>query len=206
MKKLFLTSSFKDVACLLENFAKEDIKGKTVTFIPTASIPESIKFYVGAGRKALEKLELIVDELELTKATPKEISEKLSKNDYIYITGGNTFFLLQELKKSGADKIIIDQILSGKLYIGESAGSMITSKNIEYVKGMDDHKKATELNTFSALDVVEFYPLPHYTNFPFKKTVEKIIEKYNSELKLYPISNKQAILVTGENVTVENNK
>ncbi len=206
MKKLFLTSSFKDVACLLENFAKEDIKGKTVTFIPTASIPESIKFYVGAGRKALEKLELIVDELELTKATPKEISEKLSKNDYIYITGGNTFFLLQELRKSGADKIIIDQILSGKLYIGESAGSMITSKNIEYVKGMDDHKKATELNTFSALDVVEFYPLPHHTNFPFKKTVEKIIERYNSELKLYPISNKQAILVTGENVTVENNK
>ena len=33
MKKLFLSSSFKDVANLFENFAQEDVKGKTITFI-----------------------------------------------------------------------------------------------------------------------------------------------------------------------------
>lgn len=203
MKKLFLASSFKDVASLLPDFTKEDLKGKTVTFIPTASIPESIKFYVGSGKKALEKLGLTVDELELTKATAAEVSDKLQKNDYIYITGGNTFFLLQELQKTGADKIIIKEVLSGKLLIGESAGSMIVSPNIEYAKDMDSPKKAPELNTFSALNLVDFYPLPHHTNFPFKKAVEKIISKYESELKLYPISNTQAILVNGENVTVE---
>ena len=206
MKKLFLASSFKDVASLLPDFAKEDLKGKTVTFIPTASIPESIKFYVGSGKKALEKLGLAVDELELTKATTEEVSDKLQKNDYIYITGGNTFFLLQELQKTGADKIIIKEVLSGKLFIGESAGSMIVSPYIEYAKGMDSPKKAPELNTFSALNLVDFYPLPHHTNFPFKKAVEKIISKYESELKLYPISNTQAILVNGVNVTVENKK
>jgi dipeptidase E len=206
MKKLFLASSFKDVASLMPDFANEDIKGKTVTFIPTASIPETIKFYVGAGKKALEKLGLKVDELELTKATTEEISDKLCKNDYIYITGGNTFFLLQELRKTGADKIIMDQIQSGKLYIGESAGSMIMSPNIDYAKGMDDCKKAPELDSFSALSLVDFYPLPHHTNFPFKKAVEKIIAKYESELKLYPISNSQVILVNGEIVTVENKK
>lgn len=206
MKKLFLASSFKDVASLLPDFAKEDLKGKTVTFIPTASIPESVKFYVGSGKKALEKLGLTVDELELTKTTTKEVYDKLCKNDYIYITGGNTFFLLQELRKTGADKIIIDQIHSGKLYIGESAGSMIVSPNIEYAKGMDSPKKAPELDTFSALNLVEFYPLPHHTNFPFKKAVEKVISEYESQLKLYPISNTQVIFVNGEHVTVENKK
>lgn len=205
MKKLFLASSFKDVASLLPGFAKEDLKGKTVTFIPTASVPEAVKFYVGAGKKALEKLGLTIDELELTKATAKEISDKLCKNDYIYITGGNTFFLLQELQRTGTDKIIIDQIHSGKLYIGESAGSIIMSPNIEYVKSMDDHKKASDLHEFSALDIVDFYPLPHHTNFPFKKAVEKIMSEYESELKLYPISNSQAIFVNGENIIVENN-
>jgi dipeptidase E len=203
MKKLFLTSSFKDVSGLLADFANEELKGKRVTFIPTASIPETITFYVGAGRKALEKLGLIVDELEISKATAQEISDKLHQNEYIYITGGNTFFLLQELKKTGADKIISELIHSGKLYIGESAGSMIVSPNIEYVKGMDNHKKAPDLHEFSALNTVEFYPLPHHTNFPFKKTVEKIIAKYESELKLYPISNSQAILVDGESVVVK---
>jgi len=46
MKKLFLVSSFRDVANIFENFASEDLKGKTVRFIPTTrSIPESYKSY-----------------------------------------------------------------------------------------------------------------------------------------------------------------
>jgi dipeptidase E len=175
MKKLFLSSSFADVAKQFPGFAKDDLKGKTVTFIPTASIPEKVNFYVSAGKKALEKLGLIVDELEITKATSNEISKKMQDNDYIYVSGGNTFFLLQELKRTGADKIIAEQINSGKIFIGESAGSMILSPNIEYVKGLDDCKEAPELNDYSALSIVEFYPLPHHTNFPFKKAVEKII-------------------------------
>jgi len=204
MKKLFLVSSFKDVAGIFEEFANEDLKGKRVTFIPTASLTESVKFYVGAGRKALEKLGLSVDELEVSKVAAEDISRKLNDNDYIYVTGGNTFFLLQELKKTGADKILVEQINSGKLYIGESAGAMIVSPNIEYVKDMDSIKKAPELETLSALSVVDFYPLPHYTNFPFKKAVEKIIAKYDSALKLYPISNSQAILLSGNEVKVKN--
>ena len=203
MRKIFLSSSFKDVAGIFENFAKEDVKGKTVTFIPTASIPEKIKFYVGSAKKAFEKMGIIVDELEVTKSTTNEIANKLKQNDYIYISGGNTFFLLQELRKKGVDKIIIEQIELGKPYIGESAGAMIISPNIEYVKGMDDCKVATDLDTFSALNVIDFYPLPHYTNFPFAKAVEKIISKYDSELKLYPISNTQAILIEGDEVRVE---
>ena len=207
MKKLFLASSFKDVANLLPDFAEEDLKGKTVTFIPTASIPETVKFYVGSGKKALEKLGLTVEELELTKASTEEISTKLCKNDYIYIAGGNTFFLLQVLKKTGADKVLTNEILSGKLYIGESAGSMIVSPNIEYAKGMDNFKKAPGLENFSALQIVDFYPLPHYTNFPFKKAVDKIISEYASNLKLNPISNGQVITVRGEDIqVVEKNK
>ena len=187
-RKLFLTSSFKDVAKLFADFTGEELKGKSVTFIPTASIPESVKFFVSSGRKALEKLGLTVDELELTQATGEEIRNKLEKNDYVYITG--------------ADKIIIEQIEKGKTYIGESAGSIIMSPNIEYVKDMDDCRKAPELSDLSALHVVDFYPLPHHTNFPFKKAVEKIIAKYGEQLTLYPISNAQAITVNGAEVRV----
>jgi dipeptidase E len=204
MRKLFLSSSFKDVANMLATFSKENLVGKSITFIPTASIPESIKFYVGSGRKALEKLGLQVDELEITKASSTEISDKLKGNDFIYVSGGNTFFLLQELKRSGADKIIIEQIDSGKMYIGESAGSIILSPSIEYAKDMDDCKKAMNLDTYSALNIVDFYPLPHYKNFPFKKKVEKIISKYQSKLDLYTISNSQIILVNGNDIKIEN--
>ncbi len=202
MKKLFLSSSFKDVANIFENFAGKDIKGKRVTFIPTAAIHEKVNFYVKSGKKALEKMGLTIDELEISTASLSEISDKLETNEFIYVTGGNTFFLLQELKKTGADKLIAEQLNSGKLYIGESAGSIILSPNIEYVKDMDNYEEAPELKDFNSLNVVAFYPLPHHTNIPFKSTVEKIISKYGSILPLKPISNSNVILVNGDNVEI----
>jgi dipeptidase E len=68
---------------------------------------------------------------------------------------------------------------------------------------MDNSAAAPDLNSFAALNIVDFYPVPHHTNFPFKKAVEKIITKYDTELKLYPITNKQAILVDGDTVEVK---
>ena len=125
MKRLFLCSSFADVANLFVDCAKEDLQGKIIAFIPTASLTEPIRFYVKKGKKALEEAGMIVEEVEITQLPKEEISYILHKCDYIYITGGNTFFLLQELKRKGVDKIISKQVKLGKLYIGESAGAMI---------------------------------------------------------------------------------
>lgn len=202
MKKLFLSSSFKDVANLFPVFASTDLIGKTVTFIPTAALHEKMNFYVQSGKKALEKMGLIVDELEISTAKQSEIIRKLQNNDFIYISGGNTFFLLQELQRVGADAIIIKQIKLGKIYIGESAGSIILSPNIEYVKDMDDYKMATDLNTFHALNVIDFYPLPHKNSFPFQKTVEKIISKYEETFVLTPIANSQVILINDNDIRI----
>ena len=195
MKKKFLASSFADVADLFVKFTDGKCEGKKITFISTASLPEEVKFYVAAGKEALEKLGLLVDELEISTATKEEIAGKLQGNDYIYVTGGNTFFLLQELKRTGADKIITEQIKSGKPYVGESAGSIALSRNIEYVKDMDDLTAASTLDSFSSLGLIDFYPLPHYTNFPFKEAVENIISNYSGKIELCPISNTQAIIV-----------
>jgi dipeptidase E len=202
-KKLFLASFFKDVAHLFPVFAGQDIQGKKVTFIPTASVPDRIRPYVGADRKALKNIGLITDELEITKTAADEIAAKLKANDYIFVSGSNTFFLLQELRRTGADKIIAEEICAGKLYIGSSAGSVVLSPDIEYIKTMDDCAAAPDLSSFTALNIVDFYPVPHHTNFPFKKTVEKIMAKHGAELKLYPISNRQVILVNGDVVEVK---
>ena len=201
MKKLFLSSSFADVASIFEQF-EENLAGKRVTFIPTASVVEKVVFYVKSGKKALEGMGLIVDELEVSTSARETIVDKLTKNDYIYVTGGNTFFLLQELKRSGADQIIMEQVKAGKLYIGESAGSMVAAPNIEYAGAMDSVKKAPDLESFDSLHLTDFYTVPHHTNAPFKKAVEKIKEQYDSSLLLYPISNKEAVLVSGDEVSI----
>ena len=204
MNKLFLASYFHDLAHLLKDFTNNTCEGKKVIFIPTASLPDKTPFYVKADKKALEKLGLIVEELEITKTPYEEIKIKILNTDYIFVSGGNTFFLLQELKRTGTDKLIIEHINKGKLYIGSSAGSVVLSKDIEYIKFMDSPKAAPELNNdFTSLGIIDFYVLPHCLNFPFKKVAKKTIDEYSGKLDLRPIGNNQVITVNdGMAITV----
>ena len=195
MKKIFLASLFKEVAHILESFANENLVGKTVTFIPTAALPDKLDFHI----KYSKEMGLIVDELEISRAIYLDIAHKLENNDYIYVTGGNSFFLLQEINRTGAGKLIRNQINAGKLFIGESAGAVLLAPNIEYSKDVDNPLVAPQLQTYEALDIIDFYPVPHYQDEHMKESVEKVISRYGTELPLVPFTNSQAILVMGEN-------
>ena len=202
MKKLFLSSSFDDVANRLPAFIGEKLAGKVVTFIPTANVPQDYDGYILSAKAAFESLGLTIDELQVSTASPSDIQTKLTQNDYIYVSGGNSFFLLQELKRTGADQLIIDQINQGKLYIGESAGSIITSPDIAYISAMDSTKKAPSLTSTEGLNLVDFYILPHATNEPFEEEAQEIIAAYGNKIKLKPISNDQVIMVLGDTIRV----
>lgn len=141
---------------------------------------------------------LVVDELEISTATQLDIVNKLKNNDYIYVAGGNTFFLLQEMNRTGAGNLIKTQINAGKLFIGESAGAVLLAPDIEYSKETDNPLAAPQLKTFEALNVIDFYPVPHYQDESLKDAVERIILRYGMELPLVPFSNSQAILVMGK--------
>ncbi|GGH72636.1 putative peptidase Lmo0363 [Paenibacillus silvae] len=197
MKKLFLSASFEETAGLLHTL-EEELNGRRVTFIPTAAATESYDAYVHAGREALEKWGLIVEDLEVSTATPEEVTSKLQQSDLIYVSGGNTFFLLQELRRSGADLLIQSHIQEGKIYIGESAGSIILAPDIAYVKAMDDCAAAPELSDYRGLNAVDFYPVPHVGCFPFVESAAQVIAEYESTLPLVPITNAQVIVVNGE--------
>ncbi|MBB3139386.1 Type 1 glutamine amidotransferase-like domain-containing protein [Halomonas organivorans] len=202
MKSMFLASSFKDVASLFVESVSGECAGKRVTFIPTASLTEEVNFYVAAGKEALENLGMIVDELEISTAADDEIASKLKANDYIYVSGGNSFFLLQELKRKGADRLIAEQVALGKVYIGESAGSIVLTHDIEYVAEMDDVAAAPGMGSFASLGLIDIYPVPHHTNHPFKGAIESIISTYEERLPLCPISNTQAIVVSGDEYSI----
>lgn len=198
MQKLFLASLFKDVSQIFIDFANETLVGKTVTFVPTAALPDKLDFHVEYSKELLSKLGLIVDELEISTAAPLDIVNKLENNDYIYVTGGNTFFLLQEMNKSGAGNLIQTQINAGKLFIGESAGAILLAPDIEYAKDTDNPLAAPQLKSFEALNMIDFYPVPHYKDDSLKDAVEITISKYGTKLPLVPFSNSQAILVKGK--------
>ncbi|MCL2663325.1 MAG: Type 1 glutamine amidotransferase-like domain-containing protein [Oscillospiraceae bacterium] len=201
MKKLFLASSFDGVASLLPGFIGEDLSGKKVAFIPTAGKLEENTFYVDADRKALEELGLIVEDLDVSSVLCDEAKDRINNSDYLFVCGGNTFFLLQELKRRGIDKLVIEHINKGKPYISTSAGSLIMQKKI-INDNADRVEDAPDLKgDFSALSIIDFYIYVHYGHNYYGND-DECIDKYYSNLELIKINDKQVVTVTGEKVEV----
>ena len=135
----------------------------------------------------------------------REFSANILKDTKIlYVSGGNTFYLLQELKRKKILDTIKDKISNGMLYIGESAGAIITSKNIEYNQIMDNKEIAPDLDNYEAMNITDFYILPHNNEFPFVESTKKTIKIYESKLNLLPISNSEAVFVNGKDFVVKN--
>lgn len=194
MKKLILVSMLYQVTDLVRTITPE-LEGKTVTYIPTAGIAEDVEGMVEEETSTLESLGMTVDVLEVSSASYDSIVNSLTKNDIIFVGGGNTFFLIQELRRSGADQILIREVEKGKLYIGESAGSIISCPDIGYCAEMDSPEKAPDLIDYSGLNLVDFYIVPHIGNEEMGEAAEKAVEKYSSELELKAITDEQVILV-----------
>ena len=197
MKKLILVSMLYQTTDLVRMIAPE-LEGKTVAYIPTAGIAEEVEGMVEEETSILESLGLTVDVLEVSTASQEEIVDSLKKNDVIFVGGGNTFFLLH----SGADQILIREVEKGKLYIGESAGSIITCPDIGYCADMDSPEKAPNLTDYTGLNLVDFYIVPHIGNEEMGESAEKAVEKYSSELELKAITDEQVILVEDSEVKV----
>ena len=202
MRKLFLASYFTETASMLPDFMKGDCTGKKVAFIPTAALHEEITFYVDTDRTALQNLGLIVEDLEISKASYEVIEKSLSDADFIFVGGGNTFFLLQELKRTGTDQLIIRHITKGKPYLSTSAGSCILSDNI-IADGIESPDAAPALNgDFSALSIIDFYIYPHYGHDYSETSDKQILSQYYDKLNVKPISDKQAVTVDGETIAI----
>jgi len=48
----------------------------------------------------------------------------------MYMCGGNTTYLLQQMQETGAFDLIVERVHGGKPYIGTSAGSIIAGPKI----------------------------------------------------------------------------
>ncbi|EAX87115.1 Clan PC(S), family S51, peptidase E-like serine peptidase [Trichomonas vaginalis G3] len=200
--KLFLCSYFKKVANLIPK-AFGECSGKKVCYIPTAGIPEPYKEYLQKSKDAFTRLGMEVVELEVHTAPKEEIKQKVTECDLIFVAGGNTFFLLQELKESGAYDIIYHEVKNGKFYIGESAGTIIACKDIEYAGLVDSMEEGPKLKgNYSSFGFVNYFVLPHYTCEPFREACENVIKQYGDKLDLRPITNSQAVFADNDKFEV----
>ena len=190
---LFLCSHFSSVGSLI----KEEVENKKVAFIPTASLREGYTGYVGSARKLFKKLGAIVTEIDISTEAYSTIQSVFEDADVIYFTGGNSFFLMDQLRKTETDELLKKELANGKLMIGESAGAIICAPTIQYIEQMDEKPEDYSQEDNEGLDLIDFYVLPHYLTAPFKKITERIMAEF-SDLNICAINNHQAIIVNDE--------
>lgn len=87
--------------------------------------------------------------------------EDLKNFDALYISGGNTWNLMQELRKSGFSQEFITYIKNGGVVYGGSAGAIVLGKNID----THDDENKINLKGSSGLNLLNEYSVAcHYTN------------------------------------------
>jgi len=66
-------------------------------------------------------------------AVGKEIwLPKMEEADVLFFEGGNSYYLMEWMNKSGLTKIL-PELLKTKVYVGLSAGSMVTGKDLALI-------------------------------------------------------------------------
>ena len=202
MKQLFLCSYFAGVKDLFRQYASEKQLGNQVLFISTAGNVEEYRGYIDEALQAFADLGFQVEVLDIAACDRETAQAKIFQSKLLYVSGGNTFYLLQELKKKQLLSLIKEQIADGMVYVGESAGAVITAEDIDYIRLMDDKEVAGELFDTVALKEADFYLLPHVGEEPFAESAQATLDTYSDQLNLLSLNNRQAVLVEGEEVKV----
>ena len=201
--EMLLMSYLAGTESITKKYLSKMVSNKIV-FISTAGNVEPYTGYIDEGIEMLKSLGYEVEILDITKFDETYLKDKFLKTECICISGGNTFYLLQEIKRKNLVEVLFKRIKEGLFYIGESAGAIIMSENIEYSQMMDDKSIASELDDYTGVNVFNHYVLPHIGEYPFEESTQKILENYQDKISLVAINNSEAILVNDSGYTIYN--
>lgn len=198
--KLFLTSQGLSA---FPDFVGKDPKDIKIAFIPTAANPYTNKPFVERDWKFFEDRDYQLKEIEIAGKEESELERLLKGFDVIFLTGGNTFYLLEKIRESGFDRVIKKLVENGVIYAGESAGAIVAGPNIEPVEFMDHKEEAKSLTDYTGLGLIDFIPLPHYDNPKYGDAFKDIIASCDKlNLKREVLTDDQAIIVEDKNYKI----
>jgi dipeptidase E len=196
--------------------ALADLLGKPFTKSSIAFIPTAANVEVGDKHWLVNDLDNCrkagfetIDIVDISALSKDQWQPRLESADVLLFGGGNTFHLMYWIKKSGLDKLL-PNYLKTKVYVGISAGSIITGKSIFLtqakklyypdLKGAQNEEFLEEL-----LNIVNFSIRPHFNNKPhFPQVNAKTIGEFAKKLPetIYAIDDESAIKVEDGKITV----
>jgi len=137
---------------------------------------------------------------ELDKEFRPNLLESLLRCDAIHLSGGNTNYFLQWLRKREMLEPIRQYVKRGGVLVGVSAGSILMSPDIS-ICSLDVNEPIEVENDFSSLNLVDFAFVPHYGSRRMP-TIIPALQKYSREhqIVVYACQDSGGIVVTEDNV------
>lgn len=201
MKKMIIASTSTVHGSGYLNYLLEELmfffkETDTILFIPYAR-PGGISYdeYTQKAREAFSQIDKDVKGIHEFD-TPKEA---LKSSKGIFVGGGNTFVLLNQLYKNDVISTLQEVIQNGTPYLGTSAGSNICGLTINTTNDMP----IVYPPSFKALAMVPFNINPHYLD-PNKKS-KHMGETRETRLKEFHAFNSQPVVGLREGSWLEVN-
>ncbi len=204
--KLFLSSSGlpKEIRRDFLGLLPKNPSELKVAFIPTAAYPEPNQTYIGFAKDELKELGFQnIRDLDIKDETEPSIARALKDIDIIYVNGGNTFFLLYWIRKSGFNKIIRKLKDKNIVYLGISAGSYVACPTIEMATWKHQDRNIMKMKDFTALNLVPFLLTAHFEE-KYRKDIEEGAKK--TDLPVVALNDKQAIIVESGKIKLVGDK
>lgn len=203
MKELFLTSASDQVMDNLIQHLPKHPKDLNLAFINTAAeIEEGDHWWVRDEKNKLLDVGFNLEEFSITGMQTEEICEKLNNKQVFYFCGGNPFYLLDQIIKTGCDEILKEKINMGVIYIGSSAGSMIVGTRIDLVSTAEEKEKAPDLQS-TGLEIVDLSILPHWGSDDLQdEYVNGIGAMYTEGIKILPLTNQQYVWIKDDSMQI----
>jgi dipeptidase E len=169
MKQLFLTSSVEKVA--RDIVAKLDLSiGNKLVFITTPAEPKgelSELEWLAHHRQSLFDAGFAVTDYTITGKSAEQLQQDLATFEYIYMSGGDTYHVLEQAQKSGFIPLLQNWIAQGKTYISTSAGSISAGPRCPaYLLHPEAAATGTSLAGFN---LVNFTIVPHWGRPDFRR-------------------------------------
>lgn len=201
--KLYLASyAMVSMAKIIKHEGR-DFVGKKAIFITTAGDPYENKDFVEADRIVLEKYGLDIVEMDIKNKNEEEIRKAIVGADIVLVAGGDTFYLMEKLKESRADKIIKEFVERGGIYIGSSAGSIICCPTIEGAEEFDNPNLAPKLDNFNGLGIFRNVIIPHAQKEKYFERIRRATERLESKgFKVYPLTDDDVLFFDGNSYII----
>jgi dipeptidase E len=192
----------ENIALDLEAIRLSGKKKPSMTYIPSWSFDGELEFhdYVNHHRQYGIKKFIY---FPIDHPFDQSLMRAAFSSDIIHLSGGNTFYFLKYLKKSGTLKRLKQFVREGGVLTGLSAGGIIMTPDIKTASypAFDRDDNDENIKSLKAMNLVKFEFFPHYRN---SKRYDKEILRESKKTK-YPVwalPDGSGVVIEGQSVHI----